>query len=91
MIDAVSVIAEFLGTLLLVLSVLASGGNAFVIGATLAVIVLLTGKISGGQVNPGISAAMYMKGSLSFSELIVYVTAQVLGGISSLYVYRAFS
>ena len=58
MVDAVSLIAEFLGTFLLVLSVFASGGNAYVVGATLAVVILLTGKLSGGHVNPAISLAM---------------------------------
>lgn len=87
----VSLIAEFLGTFLLVLSVFASGGNAYVIGATLAVIVLLTGKLSGAHVNPAISFTMFMKGSLSVKELLGYVVAQLLGGLSSLYAYRVFA
>lgn len=89
--DFVSLVAEFLGTFLLVLSVFASGGNAYVIGATLAVIVLLTGKLSGAHVNPAISFAMFMKGSLSVKELGGYVIAQILGGVASLYAYRVFA
>jgi aquaporin Z len=89
--DVVSLIAEFLGTFLLVLSVFASGGNAYAIGATLAVVVLLTGKLSGGHVNPAISFTMFMKGSLSVKELLAYVAAQLLGGLSSLYAYRVFA
>ncbi len=89
--DFVSLIAEFLGTFLLVLSVFASGGNAYVIGATLAVVVLLTGKLSGAHVNPAISFTMFMKGSLSVKELLGYVVAQLLGGLSSLYAYRIFA
>lgn len=89
--DVVSLFAEFLGTFLLVLSVFASGGNAYVIGATLAVVVLLTGKLSGGHVNPAISFTMFMKGSLSVKELMGYVVAQLLGGVSSLYAYRVFA
>jgi aquaporin Z len=91
MMDSVSLIAEFLGTFLLVLSVLASGGNAYVIGATLAVIVLLTGKISGAHVNPAISLTMYVKGGLSTKELATYVVSQCLGGVASLYAYRVFA
>jgi aquaporin Z len=89
--DFVSLVAEFLGTFLLVLAVLASGGNAYVIGLTLVVIVLLTGKLSGAHVNPAISFAMFMKGSLSVKELGGYVVAQLLGGVSSLYAYRVFA
>jgi aquaporin Z len=89
--DFVSLIAEFLGTFLLVLSVFASGGNAYVVGGTLAVVILLIGKLSGGHVNPAISFAMFMKGTLSVKELLGYLVAQYLGGVSSLYAYRVFA
>ena len=91
MMDSVSLIAEFLGTFLLVISVLASGGNAYVIGATLAVVVLLTGKLSGAHINPAISLTMYVKGGLSAKELASYVASQCLGGVASLYAYRVFA
>jgi len=91
MLDAVTLAAEFLGTFLLVLSVFASGGNAYVVGATLAVIIILTGKVSGGHVNPAISMAMYVKGAISFKELLGYVVSQLAGGVASLYAYRVFS
>jgi aquaporin Z len=89
--DTVGLLAEFLGTFLLVLSVFASGGNAYVVGGTLALIILLIGKLSGGHVNPAISVAMFMKGSLSLKELMSYVLVQVLGGVASLYAYRVFA
>jgi glycerol uptake facilitator-like aquaporin len=91
MIDTVALLAEFLGTFILVLSVFASGGNAFVVGGTLAGVLLLTGKISGGHHNPAISAAMYAKGALSFKEFLAYTASQVAGGVSSLYAYRVFA
>jgi aquaporin Z len=89
--DSVSLIAEFLGTFLLVLSILASSGNAYVVGATLAVIILLTGKVSGGHVNPAVSLAMYVKGSLTLKEFMSYSASQLLGGATSLYAYRVFA
>lgn len=91
MLDTTALLAEFLGTFLLVLAVFASGGNALVIGGTLAVIVLLIGKLSGAHVNPAISAAMYVKGALSVNELLGYVASQVAGGVASLYAYRVFA
>ena len=89
--DFVSLVAEFLGTFLLVLSVFASGGNAYVIGATLAVTILLTAKLSGAHHNPAISAAMYAKGALSLNEFLLYSASQVAGGVASLYAFRVFA
>ena len=91
MLDTVALASEFFGTFLLVLSVFASGGNPWVIGATLALIVILIGKRSGAHVNPAISTAMYVKGSLGFNEYLAYVAAQVAGAVASLYAYRVFA
>lgn len=83
-------LAEALGTCLLVLSVLASG-NWAVIGATLAIVLWLIGDISGGHVNPAITLVMYMNGSFSASACIQYVAAQTIGGLAALYMVRAIS
>ena len=63
----VKLIAEFLGTFLLMVSILASGGNYLIIGATLGVIVFLIGGISGASVNPAVSAGLWSQGTLSTS------------------------
>lgn len=89
--DWASLVAEFLGTFLLVLSVLASGGNAYVVGATLAVIIILTGKLSGGHVNPAVTLTMYVKGGLSTKDTAAYIASQLFGGVASLYTYRVFA
>jgi aquaporin Z len=91
MVDGLVLLAEFLGTFLLTLSVFASGGAWWAVGGTLALIVLLIGKLSGGHVNPAISAAVYFKGALSLQELAAYVGCQVAGAVSSFYVYRVFA
>lgn len=91
MANIVSLLSEFLGTFLLVLAVLASGGNFAVIGLTLAVVVLLCGKLSGAHVNPAISLTMYVKGGLSLTNLLSYVAVQCAGGVASLYAYRVFA
>jgi aquaporin Z len=88
--NIVPYLAEFLGAFLLVTSFLFTG-NWLAIGLTLAGIVFVIGNVSGGHVNPAVSVAMYMKGSLSSTELIGYIVAQVLGAVSSLYTYNTFA
>jgi aquaporin Z len=82
-------LAEFLGAFLLILSVLASGGNALIIGATLALIILLAGKVSGAHVNPAVSLAMLLGGSMTTVDFITYVTTQLAGGAAAYYTYSA--
>lgn len=91
MVSALPLLAEFLGTFLLTLSILASGGNAWVIGGTLALVVLLVGNLSGANVNPAVSLAMFIKGSLSTQEFISYAVVQLLGATASLYAFQAFA
>ena len=82
-------LVELLSTFLLVLVVLASGGNALMIGATLALLILLAGKVSGAHINPAISLAMLLQGSMTAMEFISYVTSQMAGGAAAYYAYRA--
>ena len=91
MVSALPLLAEFLGSFLLILSVLASGVNAFVIGGTLALVILLIGNMSGAHVNPAISLAMFIKGSLSLQEFFSFVVVQLVGATASLYAYNAFA
>lgn len=80
--------AEFIGSSALMLSVLASGGNFLIIGATLAVIVFLIGGISGAFVNPAISAGLYYSGTLNGSMFLMYSIAEILGALAAVYAYK---
>jgi aquaporin Z len=84
----VKLFAEFMGTIALMLSILASGGNFLIIGATLGVLVFLLGGISGAAVNPAVSAGLWYSGSLSTSMFIMYSIAEILGAIAAVYAYR---
>jgi aquaporin Z len=86
-----NLIAEFLGTLLFVLSILASGGNPLFIGLTLAVIIFFAAKTSGGHVNPAVSLAMYLRKRLSMKDLVGYIFAQLLGAATSVYLFKALA
>jgi glycerol uptake facilitator-like aquaporin len=83
-------IAEFLGTFLLLVSIFVTG-NFLVIGGALAAVVFLIGGISGGHVNPAVSLAFYMKGSLSLTELLTYTAVQLAGAVSALLAVQAFA
>lgn len=81
--------AEFLGTLLLVLTIVATGGSSIFTGLVLAVIIFLISAISGGHVNPAVSFAMFLSGSLPASTFLVYAVVQLLGGLTAVYAYKA--
>ena len=83
-----NLIAEFLGTLLLVLSILASGGNAAFVGFTLAVVIFFAANTSGGHVNPAVSLAMYLRKRMSLQDLLSYIVAQLAGGAASVYLFK---
>jgi aquaporin Z len=84
----IAILAEFLGTFALVTSIFVSGGNALVIGGTLALIVFALGTISGANVNPAVSLAAFMNGSMTVGELVVYIAVQMAGGGLAAVIYR---
>lgn len=89
--------AEFLGTLLLVATVVGSGimaerlangnvalallANTIATGATLVALILAFGPISGAHLNPVVSVADALEGGLPWSETLTYVPAQIFGGV----------
>jgi aquaporin Z len=84
-----SYLAEYLGTFFFILVILSSGGNPLVIGGALALTIFIIASISGGHVNPAVSIAMYLQGSMRPADLFSYIFAQFLGGMSAYYAYKA--
>ncbi len=89
-------VAEFIGTMWLVLggcgaAMLAAGipdvgigyiGVAFAFGLTVLTGAYAFGPISGGHFNPAVSIGLWMGGRFDAKELMPYIGAQILGGIT---------
>jgi glycerol uptake facilitator-like aquaporin len=90
------VVAEALGTALLVATVVGSGimaetltkdtalallGNTLPTGAILVVLITILGPISGAHFNPAVSLIFALKRELTVRDTVFYIGAQVLGGI----------
>lgn len=82
-------LVEFIGTMLLVFVIFATG-NWLAIGAALALGVLLGGPISGGAFNPAVAFSLYYAGKLTQTDLIPYIIAEILGGLSAVYLYKMY-
>lgn len=82
-------IAEFLGTLMFLASIVAAVANSgsdrmaahAALAATLGLAILITAGVSGGHLNPAVSLYFYAKKSISLSELGTYVVAQLAGAL----------
>lgn len=89
-------VAECLGTCLLVATVVGSGimgdrlsggtdglallANAVATGAMLVALITILGPVSGAHFNPVVSAVMAARRDLPMTELLPYAAAQVVGG-----------
>ena len=92
------IIAEALGTGLLVCTVVGSGimaerlaggnqavallGNTIPTGAILIVLITILGPLSGAHFNPAVTVVMAAAGRFSRTEIAAYVVAQCIGGIA---------
>jgi glycerol uptake facilitator-like aquaporin len=90
-------VAEALGTAILVATVVGSGimaetltrdvalqllCNTLPTGAILVVLITILGPVSGAHFNPAVSLVMALKGDLPASDAARYIAVQVLGGIA---------
>ena len=89
-------VAELLGTAMLVGTVVGSGimadmltddvalallGNTLPTGAILVVLITILGPISGAHFNPAVTLAFALRGDHSWAAVPPYVAAQIIGGI----------
>jgi glycerol uptake facilitator-like aquaporin len=82
-------VVEFFGTFFF-LSVIVATGQPFLIAAALLAVLLLGASTSGAHFNPAVSVMFWMKGDLGWKDLLAYVGSQVAGGLTALYIFRAF-
>jgi aquaporin NIP len=102
LLDLIQVVAEFLGTFLLIFTVLSAlimnevhNGALGLLGvaasAGMAVVVIVSSifHVSGGQLNPAVSVTMAVFGHLPPAHLVPYVVAQLLGSTAASFVAKA--
>ena len=94
-----AVFAEFLGTLMLCCWTIGSGlhkdkeivdvlGLALTAGLFIGTIITVLQNVSGGNVNPAISIGLLVTRQISFVRFIFYVIAQILGGITAVFLVK---
>lgn len=97
-------VAEALGTALLVATVVGSGvmaesltrdvalallGNTLPTGAMLVVLITILGPISGAHFNPAVSLVFALRRNLSARDAALYAGAQVIGGVAGTFAAHA--
>lgn len=97
-------VAEALGTLILVCTVVGSGimadvlspddavsllGNTIPTGAILFVLITILGPVSGAHFNPAVTLVFALRRDISVGLALAYVAAQVLGGVMGSFLAHA--
>ena len=93
--------AEFVGTLLLLATVVGSGimaenlaggnaalallGNTIATGAILAVLILMFGQLSGAHFNPAVTLAFLIRKEIAPLPAAAYVLVQIAGGVTGVW------
>jgi glycerol uptake facilitator-like aquaporin len=99
------VASEFLGTALLLATVIGSGimgarlsagndalallGNTLPTGAILVVLITVFGPVSGAQFNPAVSGVFWLRSEITSRLALLYIVAQVSGGLMGVAVAHA--
>lgn len=93
-----TVVAEFLGAATLVMVALILSQTTAVsyfigtsLAATLVVLYMIFGGISGGHFNPAITFGLWTARQISTLRGVLYVAAQLLGGLAALELFQYFT
>ena len=81
-------LAEFVGTMFLLLVILSTGGEALAVGAALAIAIMVVGKVSGGHLNPAVTVMMAVAKKMNSNDVLPYIVAQVAGGLVALELHK---
>ena len=95
-------VAEFIGTALLLATVVGSGimgeqlaggnvalallGNTLATGAILTVLILVLGPVSGAHLNPAVTLVFALQKQMTVREAVTYLPVQIAGAIAGVYV-----
>lgn len=98
-------LAEFIGTLFLLATVVGSGimaenlaggnvalalwGNTAATGAILVVIILVFGPISGAHFNPAVTLVMLARGDIDRTGAAAFILTQIIGGVAGVMLAHA--
>ncbi len=90
-----SAIAEAMGVMLFVASIVAANFNPtfhnIALAGTLVVMILVTAPVSGGHLNPAVSLFFFARKAIDLQTLLVYWVAQLSGAALGLYLGFALS
>ncbi|MBI2067125.1 MAG: aquaporin family protein [Deltaproteobacteria bacterium] len=99
------VVAEAVGTALLLTAVVGSGimgerlaggnlavvllANSLATGATLVILILIFGEVSGAHFNPAVTLVLGRRANMSWGQILYYMIAQVLGAMGGVWIAHA--
>ena len=78
---------EFIGSIFFIFVVIATRA-AIPIGLALMLCILIGGNISGGHFNPAVTIAMTLNNKIAPKQAMMYIIAQILGGISGVLLHK---
>ena len=84
------IFADCVGTYVFFMCILQST-DPLPIAIGLLAAVYMFGKVSGGFFNSTLSFIMYLKGTIGFVKLLVYILAQTIGGILALVTWNVIN
>jgi len=80
-------LAEFLGVAVFLTAITAGVGPFKVVALALALglMIMVTGPVSGGHLNPAVSLFFYSRRAITLGDLLAYIAAQLAGGAFGAY------